>query len=445
MSTQSLKVLFALDRYNNDFGALALALNKYYDIDILSTDKQWAKFCHSNKITFKTLVLPERSFLNRYRLGIFRFIAGFLEHRNYRITARFILRKMRPNLIILPVDHKGFFYYLVKYAQCPTFLPQLTHYSEADLLIGYKEAHFTKSIPIYQLQRQIFKYYKGQWLQYREPFWYSAGKYAAGYRQQYIPKGGNVSVFAVNGEAFKVLYEEFNIPTQKIKVLGSLEQDTLFHLRNHGVKQNRARSSDFSILFFLPPFFGGEPSNEAVFEFKTLLELILKSQNNGVNIGLKPHPLDIKNNLIKKIESFCFNDKIHIVQTRGYESAQGITDLVNKYHICVHSVSSVQYVLQALNKLHVVYLSKHSPYYHSDYTSFYNQYSFFADEPRKFLQLLAMIRDNEHSVQSQMNLKSEEFIKSYMCLDGCVMDRYLLIIKKLMGQGILPAQKISLS
>jgi hypothetical protein len=186
---QKKTILFVLNRWHTDFASLANALNQKHEVIIQSNDSRWEVFCSEQSVNFSEFKLPRRSKFNRFNFSFFRLIAGFHEQKQLKRLALSLLNKIHADLVVVPADHKGVFYHLVQAAKCPTLLPQLTLYSEADLLVGYRKANLSYFPPLRHFQKRIFKRYKNKWLQYREPFWYSLGKYMAGFQATIYTQG----------------------------------------------------------------------------------------------------------------------------------------------------------------------------------------------------------------------------------------------------------------
>lgn len=429
-------IVFVLGSFHMEFISLAKALKSRGKVIIISGDTNYLSYCIKNDIQFEMLNATKKNSLNSYNFSFLRFMAGFIEHKGLKKYARSILESFNPDILVVSADHKGVFYHIINQATCPSILPQLTIYSETDLLLGYNKKKLSNLFPMRLLQKEIFKKHNGEWLQYMEPFSYSLGKYMGGYKQKFISKGGNVTVFALTGKAFKKLYLKIGVPSRKLQVVGNIEHDDIAHSRKKELEWQNSYNSKYRILFFLPPLFSGLPSEKAILEFKELLRDIIEFTNNNTFIGLKPHPLDVKKSQFDELRGLCLSNNIHLINTRGYASSFDIAKLVTEYDICIHSVSSVQFILQALNKAHFVYLSENSPYYSPEHKFFYNRYSFFAHDNASFMQILKRMYYEQDTVKAIMKNKSEEFTKAYMVLDGLALSRYEKIVDALLEQSL---------
>jgi CDP-glycerol glycerophosphotransferase (TagB/SpsB family) len=231
------------------------------------------------------------------------------------------------------------------------------------------------------------------------------------------------------------MYEAFGINPKNIQVLGSIEQDTLFELNSTYVTDSEpiANFQVNSILFFLPPLFGGEPSEDAVSE---LFELFSELEEQGhYQIGVKPHPLDTKRGRTHEIEELCRFSSVKVLDSKGYVSPHDLAQLINSYDLCVHGVSSVQFSLFAMEKPTLVYLSEKSPYYHSSYEPFYNQFARFSNSTSSFLQHLKSIRENPKPFLKEVQEKSGAYKSDYMLFDGKSTERYVTACENLMAES----------
>ena len=429
-SPTSVHIVFALDRHHPDFEKLAKATQHIGHISILSRDDKWKAVCDAHNWSFFTLEGTYKSKLNKRRWGIFRLIAGYLEHRRYREVANTRLAQLTPDLLILAKDHKDVFYYLAQYANCPTMLPQLTLYSEADLTVGYDVVSPSNNPFIRSWQQRLFKTVNNQLLKYRENIWLTLGKYLAGYRQKYISKGGNVDAFAVNGKAFTAMYLRLGLPNDTIRNVGGVEHDELYALRSvhapHPIKQPPV------IVFFLPPLFGGEPSQSAVAELKTLLKTITSKHN--CTLQFKPHPLDVKKGALASIDALCPNECCTVLKTDGYTRTQDLASIIASSDLVVHSASSVVFTAAALQKPSVVYVSRVSPYFSSRYKEHYETYATYADDVTSFLDVLEHFFSNTSEFVEQCREKANNYAEDYMVLDGKVMQRYVNLCQSLLSK-----------
>lgn len=414
------EIVFALDRYHPDFATLAEALQPLGRISILARDDAWETMCKKHGWRFFSLEPANKSPLNRRRWGLFRLLAGLREQRHNKRVAANWLKTLSPDLLILAKDHKDLFYFMATTAACPTFLPQLTLYSKEDLTVGYTIVTPAKNPLIRWWQRRIHTFVNGQLMVYRENIWYTLGKYLGGFRQAYISKGGNVDVFAVNGPAFKTMYSELGLPEAAIHVLGGIEHDALNALRRE--QRSITLTAKPTITFFLPPLFGGEPSQDAVTELRELLKHILERWD--CIIQLKPHPLDVKKQAEEHIAGLCPDIRCTVLTTAGYATAQELAAIVSSSDLLVHSASSVLFTILALEKPSLVYVSRKSPYYNERYRPHYKQYATYADNADEFMAVFSQFIESTDEFKMQAAQKARAYTSAYMMLDGGVVERY---------------------
>jgi|GEM_PF-4391285 len=347
-------------------------LKDRFDIVVPSYDPEFISFIEGKGAQGFWLGDSFKSPIHVKPAGLQSTLDDFFIQRFYKRLAQHMLSQVKPDVVLVSGDFRGFEYFVCKYAPYSMVIEITVYAYMPEDYVTYvnvlqsKWAHIPKRIDCW-LERltghHILARLGGEpYLPHGMQLWKTLASYLGGMHYQVFMKGGGTSdMIALNMVVDKYIHEGLGVPASKLVVTGSPLYDFLVSFKAQASQQRRVAlkasidlEPDAPYILFLMPIYKDLRSFNMWGDHFELVNWVLNAilENAPEHIVLiKLHP----RNTLDEMHPVTSHPRLRYLDPGRFTTDRQNTELIDASDMVIMNTSSVGISVLALDRLLLTY------------------------------------------------------------------------------------------